>query len=134
MAAAAVLYVKDLRRMRTFYERCFGMSTVETGRDVSGGDDFCVLASGDWDLSLVAAPEAISATLVITDPPARREGSPVKLAFAVASIEGLHAVVAATGGRIDPIESAWEFRGLRHLDCIDPEGNVVQLREGVPAE
>ena len=42
MSAAAVLYVKDLRRMRAFYQKCFGMSTME-----STGDDFCVLVSGD---------------------------------------------------------------------------------------
>jgi glyoxalase/bleomycin resistance protein/dioxygenase superfamily protein len=42
MVAAAVLYVKDLAVMKTFYEECFGMSAVESGRD-----EFCVLASGD---------------------------------------------------------------------------------------
>jgi predicted enzyme related to lactoylglutathione lyase len=127
MAAGAVLYVTDLRLMRTFYERCFGMSAVK-----SGGDDFCVLASDDWDLSLVTVPGATAATIVITDPPARREDSPVKLAFAVPSIEELHAVVTGAGGQIYPAESAWEFRGQRHLDCLDPEGNVVQLRQRVP--
>lgn len=129
MAAAAVLYVKDMRLMRTFYERCLGMSTAE-----SEGDDFCILRSDDWNLSLVSVPEAVAATFVITDPPERREDSPVKLAFEVTSIEELCSVVIDTGGRIDPIESAWEFRGYRHLDCLDPEGNVVQLRQRVPEE
>jgi len=129
MAAAAVLYVKDLARMSAFYERCFGMSPVE-----SGDGDFRVLASGDWDLSLVSMPAAIAATVAITDPPGRREDSPVMLAFEVASLEGLHPVVSETGGQLDPVESAWEFRGRRHLDCLDPEGNIVQLRQRMTPE
>jgi predicted enzyme related to lactoylglutathione lyase len=128
MTAAAVLYVKDLNLMRAFYETCFGMSAVE-----SSGDDFCVLASTDWDLSLVTMPVAVGAAIVITVPPGRREDSPVKLAFEVASIEGLYSVITGTGGQIDPLEPAWEFRGHWHVDCLDPEGNVVQLRQPVPA-
>ena len=124
MAAAVIVYVKDLARMRAFYERCFELSAV-----AAGDDEFCILASDDWELSLVAMPEAVAATVVIGDPPARRERSPIKLSFDVASIEGLRAVITSAGGCVDPIESAWEFRGSRHLDCVDPEGNVVQLRE-----
>jgi predicted enzyme related to lactoylglutathione lyase len=115
--------------MRTFYGRCFGMSTAESDRD-----EFCVLVSDDWDLSLVRMPAAIAATFVITHPPQRRADTPVKLAFEVDSIERLLPVVTGTGGQIDPAESAWKFRGHLHLDCLDPEGNVIQLRQPVPAE
>jgi predicted enzyme related to lactoylglutathione lyase len=129
MAAAAVIYVQDLALMRTFYERCFGMSAADCD-----GDGFCLLVSDDWDLSLVVAPEAIASTFVISDPPERRADTAVKLAFEVQSIEGLYPVVTGTGGQIDRTESAWRFRDRLHLDCLDPEGNVVQLRERVPAE
>lgn len=125
--AAAVLYVKELEPMRAFYERCFGMS----GPEAAGGD-YCVLTGGGWELSLVAVPEALSATLRLSDPPRRRESTPIKLAFEVADIAALRAVVAEAGGRVDPAASAWEFRGLVHVDGTDPEGNVVQLREAVP--
>jgi catechol-2,3-dioxygenase len=101
MAAAAVLYVTDLGRMSAFYERCFGMSPAEPG-----GGDFRVLASGDWDLSLVRLPAAVAAAVEVTDPPARRADSPVKLAFEVASLEDLGPVVAGAGGQPDPVESA----------------------------
>ncbi len=126
VTAAAVLYVKDLDLMRAFYEACFELSAVE-----STSEDFCVLSSKDWDLSLVAVSAAVAATIVIADPPSRRAQTPVKLAFEVASIGGLRAAVTGGGGQIDPVESGWEFRGHRHLDCLDPEGNVVQLRERV---
>jgi predicted enzyme related to lactoylglutathione lyase len=122
MTAAAVLYVRDLARMRAFYEQCFALTPAEPG------DGYCVLASADWDLSLVAVPPA-AAAIVIADPPERRAATPVKLAFEVASIEALRAAVTAAGGRLDPAGHAWEFRGRRHLDCLDPEGNVVQLRQ-----
>ena len=126
MAAAAVLYVKDLRRMRDFYESCFEMSALASEAE---GEDFCVLESDEWELSLVSVPKAVAATLIVTDPPRRREDSPVKLVFSVASIEALRSKVVEAGGQLDPNESAWQFRGSRHLDCLDPEGNVVQLRE-----
>jgi predicted enzyme related to lactoylglutathione lyase len=125
LMAAAVLYVRDLARMRAFYERCLGLAAAEHG----DGDGYCVLASADWDLSLVAVPPAQAAAIVIADPPERRAGTPVKLAFEVPSIEALQPAVTAAGGQLDPAAAAWEFRGRRHLDCLDPEGNVVQLRQ-----
>ena len=126
MVAAAVLYVTDLVRIRAFYETCFGMSEIE-----SADAEFCVLASDDWELALVAAPAPTAP--VIATPPRRREHVPIKLAFDVLDIEGLLSTVIATGGQAEAIGRAWEFRGRRHLDCLDPEGNVVQLRDRLPS-
>ena len=127
MAAAAVVYVKDLARMTAFYERCFGLAVADVDRE-----RFCVLAGNDWELSLVAAPDAIAAQIAISDPPARRTDSPTKLAFEVQAIEGLRSLVAGLGGQLDPPDSAWTFHAYRHLDCLDPEGNVLQLRQRLP--
>ncbi|MEP7026864.1 MAG: hypothetical protein ABJB47_24255, partial [Actinomycetota bacterium] len=77
----------------------------------SSAGEFCVLVSGGWELSLVCVPAAIAATIVITDPPQRREDTPVKLAFEVASVEGLRPVVTGARGHADPAGSAREFRG-----------------------
>jgi hypothetical protein len=55
----------------------------------------------------------------------------LSLAFIVGSVEGFERAVLGAGGRLDPAESAWEFRGHRVLDCLDPEGNVVQARQPV---
>jgi predicted enzyme related to lactoylglutathione lyase len=122
--AAAVLYVKDLRAMRTFYQRCFGMSML-----ASDEPDVCLLANDEWELALVSVPAAVAATLEITDPPRRRANTPIKLAFEVASIDAIQSAVAGAGGQIDPLEMAWDYRDHRHVDCVDPEGNVVQLRQ-----
>jgi hypothetical protein len=62
-------------------------------------------------------------------PPVRREGTPIKLAFHVPSIEDLRPVVARFGGQLNSAGTQWEFRGLRHCDGLDPEGNVVQMTE-----
>jgi predicted enzyme related to lactoylglutathione lyase len=126
MGAAAVVYVKDLPGMRYFYETCFGLVVGE-----SESNDFCVLASDDWELSLVSVQAEIAASLVIANPPERRTATPIKLAFDVESIEGLRSIVIATGGQFDPNDGIWEFRGRRHLDCLDPEGNVVELRQRI---
>lgn len=124
MAAAAVLYVKNLELMTAFYVQCLGMTVTD-----SAEGDFEVLVGDGWELSLVSVPPAVAATIVLTDPPARRQAVPAKLAFEVAGIEGLRPVVDGAGGLVDPAGSAREFRGYRLVDAIDPEGNVVQLRE-----
>jgi predicted enzyme related to lactoylglutathione lyase len=127
MAGAAVIYVQNLDPMAAFYQGCFGMSAAESD------ERYRVLESRDWNLSLVLMPAEISASIVMTSPPQRRAGTPVKLAFDVDSIEAASPVIGRAGGQVDPLTSAWDFRGFRHLDCLDPEGNVVQLRQRLPA-
>jgi len=123
MAASAVLYVKDLRSMRAFYESCFAMSARHTDERA------CVLGSCDWELSLVRVPEHLAAAIVIAAPPVRREQTPIKLAFDVADLDQVGSLVVAAGGQLDPADAIWEFRGRLHRDCLDPEGNVLQLRQ-----
>jgi predicted enzyme related to lactoylglutathione lyase len=42
-------------------------------------------------------------------------------------------MIGEAGGQIDSDDAGWDFQGGRHLDCLDPEGNVVQLRQRLPA-
>jgi hypothetical protein len=65
----------------------------------------------------------------LTDPPARRTAAAIKLSFEIPSIHALRSTMPRPSGGVDPAESEWEFRGFKHCDCLDPEGNVVQLRE-----
>jgi predicted enzyme related to lactoylglutathione lyase len=123
VTGGAVLYVKHLERMRRFYSECFALRTAETT------DAYCVLESGGWTLSLLVVPKEIAATIELEDPPQARNSVPVKLAFTVPSVDDLRVRVTTLGGQIDPDKAPWEFRGLRHCDLIDPEGNIVQLRE-----
>jgi len=126
MPAAATVYVKDLAPMAAFYEVCFGLRMVA---DAPG--DYRVLGSGAWALSIVQVPPAVAATIHIDRPPTRRRSSPVKLSFEVPAIADLRPTIRDLGGSVD--DGSWEFAGFRHVDCVDPEGNVVELREAVTA-
>lgn len=123
MSASSVIYVIDLPKMGAFYEQCFGLVTVDSA------DSHRVLESEAWLLTLVKAPSRIAATIQITDPPRRRTDAPVKLVFAVRSIGETRTRAAELGGQIDPVDTQWEFRGSLRCDGIDPEGNVIQLRQ-----
>jgi catechol-2,3-dioxygenase len=118
--AAAVLYVKDLRRVSSFYERCLGLVAAESA------ESYRVLESEVWTLSLVIVPDEVTATIDVAVPPRRREDVPVKLTFAVPSIEDLRPIVSS---QVDQKSGEWTFRGCLHCDGVDPEGNVIQLRE-----
>ena len=121
--AAAVVYVRHLERMRSFYGQCFGFEVAD------GAAGYCVLESDAWSLSLVLAPDDVASRLDLSAPAHRRAATPIKLAFYVPSIEDLRSLVDTLGGEIDPRETAWDFRGLRHCDGVDPEGNVLELLE-----
>jgi catechol 2,3-dioxygenase-like lactoylglutathione lyase family enzyme len=123
VSAAAIVYAKHLDPMRGFYETGLGLVVLE---DVP--DEFCVLSSEDWTLSLVAVPADQAGSIEISVPPLRRERTPIKLAFEVPDLDTARAGLAALGGSVDSADHEWDFRGYRHCDGADPEGNVVQLR------
>jgi predicted enzyme related to lactoylglutathione lyase len=120
----STLYVKHLESMSAFYQKCFGLTAVE-----EAPGDYAILESDSWSLSIVAVSDRRADAMQISDPPARREKTPIKLAFDVPSIDRLRSTMPLLAGRVDPVERQWQFRGFRHCDCIDPEGNVVQLKE-----
>ena len=71
----------------------------------------------------------IAARIELSSPPVVREDTPQKFSFLVASLAEAAQTAAAVGGSFPPPDAAWSWRGMRHLDGHDPEGNVVQLRE-----
>jgi predicted enzyme related to lactoylglutathione lyase len=121
VSAAAIVYVSRLPAMRRFYAECFGLAATESS------DEYCVLESGDWSVSLVLVPAAVAATIELSAPAVARAGTPIKLAFEVADIEALRPLIAKLGGQLNPAETTWAFQDRRRCDCLDPEGNVVQL-------
>jgi predicted enzyme related to lactoylglutathione lyase len=123
--AEAIVYVRDLERMCAFYRRCV---ELEVG---DAAEDYAVLESEMWRLSLVVVPPSIAATIQLSVPPERRDTTAIKLAFRVPRIADLRSPVAALGGQVDPIGTEWHFLGFKRCDAIDPEGNVIQLLEPV---
>jgi len=112
--------------MTAFYQRSFGLTVVD---EIPG--DYCVLESEAWSLALVQISEMLAAKIRLSVPPARREGAPIKLAFEVSSIEQSRSTIVGLGGEVDRASTQWVFRGFVHCDGVDPEGNVVQLKERV---
>ena len=62
LTAAAVLYIRHLDQMRSFYQQCFGLDAVDTA------ENYCVLESASWTLSLVRIPDETAATIQVAVP------------------------------------------------------------------
>lgn len=121
--SGAVVYVKDIARVRAFYESVAELTVDREARDHT------VLRSSTARLVLVRVPDAIAATIEITDPPARRAENPVKLILPVTSIAAARERAAHFGGEVGAVEREWDFDEVRVCDGVDPEGNVVQFHQ-----
>lgn len=115
----ALLFVSDVARMTGFYSSVFGL-TPEPGSDPG----FLHLrgAPGEAGLALHAIPPHVAGP--VASPAVWREDSYVKLCFEVEDVDVARAALLAAGGQA---KDAWEWEGTRFCDCVDPEGNVLQL-------
>ncbi len=125
--AGAVLYAKDLDRLVRFCASVAGIEplTIEKG--------FATLGSGSRQFVIVRIPKHIAETIDIATPPRPREHTPLKLVFSVADIADARARAAELGGALNAMEREWEFDGAKVCDGHDPEGNIFQLRQNIPA-
>jgi catechol 2,3-dioxygenase-like lactoylglutathione lyase family enzyme len=125
----AVIYAKDLDRMATFYAAILGAEPA-----IDDDEDHLRLEWPAGQLIVQAIPPWIADDIEITNPPERRTETPLKVSFPVADIAEARSLAAPLGGRIDPPEAEWRYRGELICDGHDPEGNVVQLRQLPPAD
>ena len=125
--ASHVVYAKDLALMACFYEQTLELPRIEDG------DSALILGDGVVEVVLVKIPDRIAASITMASPPEIREATPLKSSFQVDDLARVARAAVATGGGIRPIDSAWLWRGQRHLDGHDPEGNVVQFRQSAAA-
>ncbi len=116
-----VIYAVRVDVVAGFYQAVLGLEEVERA------EGYAVLSDGVRDVSVVAVPPAIAQALVISQPPEIREDVSLKPTFAVASLDLVAELASEHGGGIKPGAEVWTFRGLRHRDCFDPEGNVIQF-------
>lgn len=121
--SGAVIFAKDIRRVAAFYEHLCALAVVDAH------SDHIVLESGTVQLVIHGIPPRIAQDIHITQPPAVREETPIKLFFPVASLAEARALAAQWGGQLLPAGKEWEARGFRACDGHDPEGNVVQFRQ-----
>jgi len=122
--AAAVVYCLDEHRVAAFYAALGGLAEVE-----SADGDFVTLESEHLQVSFVRVPAHVAAAYPLADPVERRSDTPVKLVLPVPDLAAARATAPALGGSVDPVERQWDWRGGRHVDAVDPEGNVVSLRQ-----
>ncbi len=115
-AMTAVVYAVDLAGVAEFYAAALGLERTEEA------DEFVALTRGQLELVVVQAQG------VDSDGEHVRAETPIKLSFLVDDLEATRDRVLAAGGSLAPLEAAWNWAGARHLDGVDPEGNVIQLR------
>jgi predicted enzyme related to lactoylglutathione lyase len=121
----AVLYAQDTNRVATFYANAIGFSITHAEAS------HIILYSPTFQLIVNAIPAEIAAEIEIATPPVRREDTPIKLSFPVASISASRTAAAKYGGELNAKDREWEFRGRRICDGHDPEGNVIQVSVGL---
>lgn len=124
ITAGAVIYVADLGVIAAFYAAALGFS--ERMRDA----DHVVLESNAFQLVLLKRDSPTVATAGAGGSPwPRRSDSAVKPVFIVTSIGDARAAASNVGGLINATRHEWQFGDYRVCDGLDPEGNVIQLRE-----
>lgn len=116
--ATIILFVKDMARMRAFYEGALGLRVVEES------DGWLALDGGGCRLALHAIPEAIARGIVVEEPPRAREDTAIKVAFHAADVAAERERLAGAGAQMGPVKT-WGAVSL--CDGVDPEGNVFQL-------
>ena len=121
-----VIYSLNLEPLARFYERVLGLAVLE--RD----EAFTVLGNDSVELALVRPSDV--GRPPISSPPDLRADTPLKPSFVVDDLARAREAAIRAGGGAKPLSSAWLWRGQRHLDGYDPDGNIVQFRQVESAE
>jgi predicted enzyme related to lactoylglutathione lyase len=119
----AVLFVKDLEKVASFYER------VAKFRRRHTATDHVVLTSGSYELIVHALPVDVAKSIILDSPITVREDCCLKLVFAVDSISNARKVAAKLGGLVNARDREWQYQRETVCDGCDPEGNVIQFRQ-----
>ena len=125
--AGAVVYAKDLTRVQGFYHHVLGLGVERVE------SDHLVLGSASFELVIVRIPAHLAATIGSASAAHAGVETPVKLVFEVADLAAARATAHQHGGALYPAEREWDTGGCRVCDGLDPEGNVVQLRQRTSA-
>jgi predicted enzyme related to lactoylglutathione lyase len=116
----AMLYVKDVERMKRFYADILGIEA--TNQNCTNA--WAVFYTGGVRFALHAIPAGIAENIEIARPPVPREQEPVKLIFEVRDVEGERERLESLG--IQTLRRPWQ-QSLEACDAVDPEGNIFQL-------
>lgn len=115
--AGAIVYAKDLLRAVDFYKHAAGLAICDKG------NDYVQLESDGFQLLVLQAPKDVAGSISVSEPPIRREGTPIKLVF-FESIAVARESVQHFGGRLKGKSKEWEFDKHKVCDGYDVERNV----------
>lgn len=121
--AGLFIYAVEMVPVARFYQELAGMQVLHQR------EDLMVLQSDDIQLLVHKIPDEIAESIEICSPPKRRENSALKFFFTVDSLAAARTAATQLGGAV--FSETWDGPGFVACNAIDPEGNVVQLRECV---
>ena len=107
--ARVILYVRDIPKVATFYQKHFGLRTLPT--DEVG---WLELVSPNGGCSVALHQAAVS----------QKRGSEIKLVFAVSDVRAFKAASEAAGLKFGVVHAA---AGHEFSNARDPAGNSIQI-------
>lgn len=121
--AHVLIFSKSLPSQVNFYCAALGLKAQP-----SSEAGYVLLAAGDRvQVAIHAILETIAQDITIATPPQWRGDAASKACFEADNLDACRrAVLKHGGGAKDP----WAWNGATYCDCVDPEGNVFQLRQG----
>ena len=122
-SVSAVLFVKDLRTVATFYATALGMKVVASDEHHSRLD------CHGFELVVHQIPQHIAAGITIDRPPERRVSGVIRLDYPVADIEKSRTAARKLGGDIDVAPPGWADANAKFFFGYDPEGNQFGVRQ-----
>jgi len=117
---SAMLYVKDLERMKQFYGDMLGVKPANE----DWPDVYATFDAGGARFALHAIPPEIARQIEVATPPTPRDKGLVKLIFEVKDVEAERARLESLG--IQMLRRSWQAPG-EACDAVDPEGNIFQI-------
>lgn len=119
--AGAILYAKNLQRLSDFYQDLLDAQLLYIDAI------HAVLQAIDVQLVIHAIPEAIAASIELQQPAVARTETAIKLFVSVPSLQQAAELAHRHQARLQT--ERWQGPGFVAANLIDPEGNVLQLRQ-----
>lgn len=116
------IYALHLTDLGAFYKEALDLEELESG------DDYVCLGRNGIEVNILKMNSKPGMKIEPEMSMHIREENPVKCSFIVQSFEQARKAHQKFGGKLQDEKNAWEWRGAKHLDGYDPEGNVLQYR------
>ena len=123
--AGVLVYAKQTDRLADFYRAVLGLDVAHRA------DGYVVLRSPAFELVVHGIPAHIAAQISISDPPELREEAALKFFAPVPDLDAAAATALSLGGRV--FDEQWQGPDFLVRNGHDPEGNIFQLRQAIPA-